>query len=148
MKRKEKTGQILILFSLSLIITSIFLLFNLNNYVIISGTVSSVLFINVLLCAYKNRSDKSIYCSKINKILKTYDSILKKCDTIPDLSTKKITQLTDINYLIDEQNNLKNYIYYIKEENSYSFFLLKEDELWFYAIKFNEKIVSIFEKRN
>lgn len=90
MKRKEKTGQILILFSLSLIITSIFLLFNLNNYVIISGTVSSVLFINVLLCAYKNRSDKSIYCSKINKILKTYDSILKKCDTIPDLSTKKL----------------------------------------------------------
>lgn len=61
---------------------------------------------------------------------------------------EKITQLTDINYLIDEQNNLKNYIYYIKEENSYSFFLLKEDELWFYAIKFNEKIVSIFEKRN
>lgn len=146
MKRKNLIGQNLILFSISLIITSILLVFSLNNYVIISGTFSVVLLINVIICIINNRSDISIYNNKINKILKTYDSIIKRCTTIPNLENRKITKIEDINILIDEQNNLENYIFCLKEENCCSFFILKEEELMLHTIRFNETTLSKFEQ--
>ena len=146
MKRKNLIGQNLILFSISLIITSILLVFSLNNYVIISGTFSVVLLINVIICIINNRSDISIYNNKINKILKTYDSIIKRCTTIPNLENRKITKIEDINILIDEQNNLENYIFCFKEENCCSFFILKEEELMLHTIRFNETTLSKFEQ--
>ena len=146
MKRKTVIGQDLVLFSLSLIITSVLLVLNLNNHIIVSGTLSIVLLIKLLINIINNRSELAIYNNKVNKILKTYDSVVKRCNTIPNLEMKKIIKINDINILLDNQSNIENYIYCLKEETCCSFFMLKEEEILLHTIKFNENSLSAFEQ--
>ncbi|MBO5376113.1 MAG: hypothetical protein J6A52_04610 [Bacilli bacterium] len=145
MKRKDKIGEIIILFSMTLIIISLLLYLDLNNYLLVVATFSIVILINLLLTIINNRSNIAIYNNKINNILKTYDSVIKKCSTIPNLENKTIEKTNNIDILFDEQNLQDNYIYCLKEEKCCSFFLVQQGKIIFHTIKLEESILSMFE---
>ena len=63
------------------------------------------------------------YEKKVNKILKTYNSIMVKCRNIPILPDKNIIIVDDINSMINTQIETRKPILYYQEDNSISFMI-------------------------
>ena len=62
------------------------------------------------------------YEKKVNKILKTYNSIMVKCRNIPILPDKNIIIVDDINSMINTQIETRKPILYYQEENFLIYF--------------------------
>ena len=75
------------------------------------------------------------YEKKVNKILKTYNSILVKCRNIPITPDKNIIIVDDINSMVNTQIETRKPILYYQEDNSTSFMILDQEEVYIYMLK-------------
>lgn len=91
--------------------------------------------------------EKNNYDKKVNKILKTYDSILVKCKNIPIVSDKNIIMIDSIEGMINAQIETRKPILYFKEDDSVSFMLLDGNETYVYIVKANEGKVNAVEQQ-
>lgn len=72
---------------------------------------------------------------KVNKILKTYNSILVKCRNIPISPDKNIILVDDMDSMINTQIETRKPILYFAEDNTISFMILDQEEVYVYIIK-------------
>ena len=86
------------------------------------------------------------YEKRIHKILKTYNSILVKCQNIPMLSDKNIVKVENIAGMINAQIETRKPILYFQEEKCISFMLLDGTESYIYVLKANDGVVSKVEQ--
>ena len=77
----------------------------------------------------------SNYDKKVNKILRTYNSILAKCRNIPISPDKNIIVVDDINSMVNTQIETRKPIIYYQEEVATSFMILDQDEVYIYMVK-------------
>ena len=77
----------------------------------------------------------SNYDKKVNKILKTYNSILAKCRNIPISPDKNVIVVDDINSMVNTQIETRKPIIYYQEEVATSFMILDQEEVYIYMIK-------------
>lgn len=85
------------------------------------------------------------YEKKVNKILKTYNSVLVKCKNIPTLSDKNIIMVDSIGGMVNAQIETRKPILYFQENICTSFMLLDEQEAYIYIVKANANIQSEVE---
>lgn len=88
--------------------------------------------------------DKKYY-RKIRKILKTYNSILVKCKTIPKISDKNIIFVENMDGMINTQIETRKPILYFQEDECVSFMLLDGAEIYIHIIKMREDVESAIE---
>ena len=142
MKRRGKVLILGTLFVISLV-TLVLLLWNkLYSYGIVAGTVALILFVVFILFCINSRDEESIYKNKLNKLLKTYDSILVKSSTLPSLEDRNIIQVDSFQDLINAQLEIRKPIYYKLQVSCCSFLLLDDKEACTYILKSNDKVVS------
>ena len=92
----------------------------------ISGVITTIINSLILFIIYKKSKTKiEIYNEKINNILKKYEQIIIKVETIPNIDGLETITITDFNDLIDLEETLKNPIMYINiKQNKESWFIL------------------------
>lgn len=142
MKRRGKVLILGILFAISLVTLILLLCNKLYSYGIVVGTVALILFVVFILFCINSRDEESIYKNKLNKLLKTYDSILVKSSTLPSLEDRNIIQVDSFQDLINAQLEIRKPIYYKLQVSCCSFLLLDDKEACTYILKSNDKVVS------
>ena len=142
MKRRGKVLILGILFVVSLVALILLLCNKLYSYGIVAGTVTLILFVIFILFCINSRDEESIYKNKLNKLLKTYDSILVKSSTLPSLEDRNIIQVDSFQDLINAQLEIRKPIYYKLQVSCCSFLLLDDKEACTYILKSNDKVVS------
>lgn len=142
MKRRGKVLILGILFVISLVTLILLLCNKLYSYGIVAGTVTLILFVIFILFCINSRDEESIYKNKLNKLLKTYDSILVKSSTLPSLEDRNIIQVDSFQDLINAQLEIRKPIYYKLQVSCCSFLLLDDKEACTYILKSNDKVVS------
>lgn len=142
MKRRGKVLILGILFVISLVTLILLLCNKLYSYGIVAGTVTLILFVVFILFCINSRDEESIYKNKLNKLLKTYDSILVKSSTLPSLEDRNIIQVDSFQDLINAQLEIRKPIYYKLQVSCCSFLLLDDKEACTYILKSNDKVVS------
>ena len=90
------------------------------------------------------KSNKN-YEKRARKILRTYNSILVKCQNIPMLSDKNIILVENIEGMINAQIETRKPILYFQEEKCISFMILDGAESYIYILKANNGVVSKVE---
>ena len=81
----------------------------------------------------------------MNKILRTYDSILVEIECFPKLNDKKIVKAKYFKDLVNVQFDLRKPIYYYKEEECCNFLILSSDTAYVYVLKKNKEYTSKLE---
>jgi len=116
-----------------------------ERYTILTFTLAGVFFIVGVVLLIRNSSPNRIYESSVNAILNTYDSVLVKSNTPPNLEDRNIVTVMSIDDLIDAQMEIRKPICYLKQTESCSFVLLDDKEAYVYIEKLNEDVVSPLE---
>lgn len=93
----------------------------------------------------KNSNPTRAYESKINDILNTYDSVLVKSNSVPNIDDRNVVMVLSFEDLIDAQMEIRKPICYLKQTESCSFALLDEKEAYIYIEKLNDDITSPME---
>lgn len=148
--KKIVLGGLLLLFGG---LTIFLVLSNAAMYGILTGTISAVLLILLIIDLFSNKDELSIYNSVMSNIIKTYDAVLINSENIPDIDDRNVIMVNSIEDLIDAQAEIRKPIYYKKEVDSCSFILLDDKEACIYILKLNDMVVSpleavLFEKEN
>ena len=86
------------------------------------------------------------YEKRVHKILKTYNSILVKCQNVPTISDKNIVFVEDIAGMINAQIEIRKPILYFQEQKCTSFILLDGNEGYIYILKADCAEVSKVEQ--
>lgn len=145
MKKEIKIGA-LVLSVIVLVSLSIYLYTHeYTSYLIISATLSVIMAIVTANFIITNRSEESMYRSKVNQILKTYDSILVKSNNLPKLEEKNIIRVDTIEDLVDAQMEIRKPIYYQQQTESCSFVLLDNNEACIHIFKLNDQVTNPLE---
>lgn len=142
MKRRGKVVILGILFIVALVTLILLLSNKLYSYGIVAGTVTLILFVVFIIVCFNSRDEESVYKSKLNKLLKTYDSILVKSSTLPSLDDRNIIQVDSFQDLINAQLEIRKPIYYKLQVSCCSFLLLDDKEACTYILKSNDNVVS------
>lgn len=82
------------------------------------------------------------YKQNLNRILRTYNSILVKCKNIPLLPDKNIIIVENIDDMINTQIETRKPLLYYREANAISFMIVDGTEFYIYILKENESIQS------
>ena len=131
----------------SFLISFIFFYNDLISYLIISGTITVVLFIYLCIVVFKKKSKKSDYDIKLKRILKTYDSILVYSNLSYEIDEENITFVKNIDELVRYCDELNKTIVYIQEDESSTFILKNKKELLVYIMKKDEYSRSDMEQK-
>ena len=142
MKRRGKVVILGILFIVALVTLILLLCNKLYSYSIIAGTVTLILFVVFIIVCFNSRDEESVYKSNLNKLLKTYDSILVKSSTLPSLDDRNIIQVESFQDLINAQLEIRKPIYYKLQVSCCSFLLRDDKEACTYILKSNDNVVS------
>lgn len=86
------------------------------------------------------------YEKRVHKILKTYNSILVRCQNVPTISDKNIVFVEDIAGMINAQIEIRKPILYFQEQKCTSFILLDGNEGYIYILKADCAEVSKVEQ--
>ncbi len=116
-----------------------------KKYTIVLVVIGLILLVATIICLLDEKDEDSLYSSTLKNILKTYESILVRTKNIPELKSKKVLILPNIDEMANAQIELKKPIYYYREEECTSFFITTTDEVLLYINKLNEDIVSTTE---
>lgn len=127
-------------------ITIYFYKLNMINYVLVFGVIDLILFGIVMNFIISNRSDESVFNNRINKIIKTYESILVKSLNVPTLDNKNLVYVETMENLVDAQSELRKPIYYFLEDKCCTFVLKDTEDVLIYIVKVNESIESSVER--
>ena len=143
---KNIKGIIIIIAAIALAGVGVFLYkTSVARYSIIAFAAAVVLLIVGISSLLNNSSPSRIYENKVRNILNTYDSILVKSTTTPNLDDRNIINVLSIEDLIDAQMEIRKPICYLKQTESCSFVLLDDKEAYVYIEKVNEDTVSPIE---
>lgn len=141
----NKINKIIVLSVVDLLfflLSFIFIINDLTNYLIVFVTLTIILFIYLIYTVFEKTDEESIYKKKIKKILKTYDSILVYMEDDYKLNDENIMFVKKFEDLLIARDEVNNPILFIDEEKS-SVFLLEDDtNLLVYIMKINEEVVS------
>lgn len=145
MKKKEKMLLLTFILLVLCVITIVLYMNKLQMYMIFFATLTGIMFIVVLMCAFENKDEKSIYLSTLKKFLKTYDSVLVDSENLPELRGKNILMITNASDLVDAQVEIRKPIYYKRDLDSCSFVIIDNKEACVYIMKVNDNVVSPLE---
>lgn len=139
-------GIILIVLAIGFSIAGVYLMnTNLKGYSIFSVSVALVLLFMGITYIIDNSSPERIYSSNIKEILNTFDSVLVKSNNLPSLEGRNIIILESIDDLVDAQLEIRKPICYLKQNESCSFMLFDEKEIYICIEKLNDEVVSPVE---
>ena len=143
--KNTKNVTLFVLFVTGLIISIICYARTLTGYSILFLTISILLGLFSGYQYFQSRNPKSAYENEVKKILNTYDSILLKCNTIPNFDNRNIIRVESMDDLIDAQFEIRKPICYLKQSENCSFMLLDEKEVYVYIEKLNNEELSPVE---
>ena len=115
------------------------------GYAILAFTVSIVFGLFGLHFGFDNRNPDQVYESKVKDMINTYDSILLKCNTVPNIDGRNIIKVETMDDLVDAQYEIRKPICYLKQSESCAFILLDEKEVYVYIEKLHEDVLSPVE---
>ena len=145
MKDKMK-GTVLIVLTVILIGLGLFLIkTTYQEYSILAFVVSFVVFLVGMNNMFQSSNPEKKYQSNIKNILNTFDSILVKSNSVPELKDRNIIMVESMDDLVDAQLEIRKPICYLKQTESCSFVLLDEKEAYVYVEKLNENVKSPVE---
>ena len=143
---KNKIGFVFIgLAVLFGIVGGVLLTTSLSGYSILAFTIAVVFLLFGVTNLFKSGNPNIQYESTVKDILNTFDSILVKSNTVPNLDGRNIVTVMSIDDLVDAQLEIRKPICYIKQTESCSFVLLDEKEAYIYIHKLNDDVVSPVE---
>ena len=116
-----------------------------KEYAIITFALNVILLFITINGIVNNTNPYKKYISEVNKILKTYDSVLVKSNNVPSLENKDIIMADSINDLINVELERRKPICYVDYNNTCSFILIDNDEAYVYILKYNENTISPVE---
>lgn len=146
MNSKLKVWLLLLLFIIGVIVSFVFLTNNQYTYLIISGVVSVILFIVLIISVGDaTASPVKMYKKKLNRIIKSYKPILIKSDNAPEIDSSCILRISEFSDLIDAQAEIRKPIYYVSTNDSTAFYLLDDTVCLVYLLKTDEDVVSPLE---
>ena len=147
MEKREKI-ILLVVIELVLLLATALLFFNgLTMYTIFFATFSAVMIVFILLYAFNNKDEKTIYLSTLKNTMKTYDSVLVSSEDLPNLKGKNILMVSNLEDFIDAQAEIRKPIYYKRDVDSCSFVIVDNKEACVFILKVNSGIVSPLEKK-
>lgn len=139
-------GIILVFLAILFSLAGIYLMnVNLKGYSIFAISVSLVLLFMGITYIIDNSSPERVYASNIKEILNTFDSVLVKSNNVPNLEGRNIIILESIDDLVDAQLEIRKPICYLKQNESCSFILFDEKEIYICIEKLNDEVVSPVE---
>ena len=145
MKNKLKE-IILVVISIVMICGGVYLLnTSYNEYSILIFVTAGVLFIMGVNGLMESNNPEKKYESSVKQILNTFDSILVKSNSTPELEGRNIIIVESIDDLIDAQLEIRKPICYLKQAESCSFVLLDDKEAYVFIQKLNEDVKSPVE---
>ena len=127
------------------VVGGVLLTTSLSGYAILAFTVAAVFLLFGVTNLLKNGNPNIQYESTVKDILNTFDSILVKSNTVPNLDGRNIVTVMSIDYLVDAQLEIRKPICYFKQSESCSFVLLDDKEAYVYIEKLNDDVVSPLE---
>ena len=143
---KNKNGLIIIAIAVVFGIGGgVLLTTSLSGYSILAFTIAGVLLLFGLTSVFKSSNPTVQYESTVQDILNTFDSILVKSTSVPELDGRNIVMVMSIDDLVDAQLEIRKPICYIKQTESCSFVLLDEKEAYIYIHKLKDDVVSPVE---
>jgi len=74
------------------------------------------------------------YHAELNKILRTYDSILVEVEVIPKMSDKKMVRTKSFKDMVNVQFEVRKPIYYLRGPLGCTFVIMSEDTAYIYEI--------------
>ena len=142
MKRDTKIILLACLSVLIIAISIVLLTTNYSTYAILTFTVSIVLITYTILYYNETRDIFSIYKNELKRILNSYDSMLVKSNTLPNMKNHNIIKVASMEDLVYAQMVIKKPIYFYEEEKNCSFVLIDEKEVCVYILKANEETIT------
>jgi len=115
------------------------------KYSILLFTVAVVLLLAGLGMIFKTSNPTRAYESKVSDIINTYDSILIKSNSVPNIDDRNVVMVLSFEDLIDAQMEIRKPICYMKQTESCSFALLDDKEAYIYIEKLNDDVTSPME---
>lgn len=115
-------------------------------YAVIFACLFIVTGLNLIRLMKIEYTPDKVYQKTINKIIRTYDSILVEIDTLPKLSDKKIIKAASFKDMVNAEYELRKPIYYMKDEHFCDFMLLNKKSAYVYTDKDSEDVISSLEK--
>lgn len=143
--KNVKSVILMVLFAVCFVLSIIFYARSLTGYAILFITISILFGLFGGYFYIQGKNPKSAYENEIKSTLNTYDSILLKCNTIPNLDNRNIIRVESMDDLVDAQFEIRKPICYIKQTESCSFMLLDEKEVYVYIAKLKEDELSPVE---
>ena len=141
-----KKGFILIgLFGLCLVIAGICFYTGNVGYSILAATLSIIFGLFGLSFILDNRNPNVVFESRVRNDLNTFDSILLKCNSVPNMEDRNIIKVETLDELVNAQYEIRKPICYIKQSESCSYVLLDEKEAYVFIDKLNDDVVSPVE---
>ena len=116
-----------------------------GKYSIFLFTAAAISFIVGVCSLLRKTNPDAVYERNIRDILNTFDSILVKSNTVPELTGRSIIEVLSIDDLVDAQLEIRKPICYLKQTESCSFVLLDDTEAYVFIDKKNEDVVSPVE---
>ncbi len=137
--KNTKIVILLSLFAICLVVAIVFFSVSLTGYAIFSLTASILFGLFGLRQFLESKNPKDAYENEIKNILNTYDSILLKCNTVPNFDDRNIIRVEAMDDLVDAQFEIRKPICYLKQTDNCAFMLLDEKEVYVYIAKLDEE---------
>lgn len=143
----KKYSKILIIIAAIFCMIGFVLLYvsQLFEYAIFVFTISVICFFTGIATTIKYRNPSAAYDSRVREILNTFDSILVRSSTVPNLEGRNIVLVMSMDDLVDAQLEIRKPICYLKQTESCSFVLLDDKEAYIYIEKLNDNVESPVE---
>ena len=133
----------LLLFSLTAVAGYFTFYFYLNEELAYAAGVGAATLLFMGLFIRSLFKMKNPYQSELNKILRTYDSILVEVEIIPKMSDKKIVRTKYFKDMVNVQFEVRKPIYYLRGPVGCTFVIMNEDTAYIY-----ELAAAHFEEEN
>lgn len=118
---------------------------HLIEYAVFVFTICVICVFAGIVILIRYRSPDVAYESRVEGILNTFDSILVRSSTIPNLDGRNIVPVMSMDDMIDAQLEIRKPICYLKQTESCSFVLLDDKEAYVYVEKINDDVLSPVE---
>lgn len=116
-----------------------------TGYAILAFTVAVIFGLFGAKAFIGNRNPDTVYENEVKDLLNTYDSILLKCGTVPNMEDRNIVRVESMDDLVDAQYEIRKPICYLKQTESCAFMLLDDKEAYVYIVKLHDDVTSPVE---
>ncbi len=139
--RKKIQSLIAFVTFLVLAVIGYFLIINkIYDYAILLFIISIICLIVSFLSLKDKYDSRDIYNKRVKDIIDMNSSVLVKIDNMPEFNNRKVVTIDNIDDLLDIQLDLKRPIEYLNKNDSCSFILLSDKNVFIYTIGYNEDL--------